>query len=378
MSEFTHVKQNHNNIKVRESGIELLRILSIFFVVVIHEITSFLTTDNLFVVVAQVFSWPAIFCFAFITGYFLIFKSDTESKIKRFLCLTLEFVIWKVLIAFIFLFVLTFVEHYSVGDFFGHFFDDIILTLFDVKSWYFWAIIFIYLVFPFFANYLKTNYQFGKKLLLGILIFLGLISVIATVAFFLVRVMNYNFSLYQDSYTIVVVLLAAILGAYWHLIEHEKKIQYGWKLQLIGLVGLLVIYMINFSCYWWLHEHETVLTYLNIFWYLAGWFYFLIFKGFKFHSKVINYWAGLSWGIYILHNGTYLPRGWAPRLVTAMNLDPYLSTILSILFCYVFGICLVLATQNFDRFIFKPHVWPAWRIAWTKLFHTRKKVTKVK
>lgn len=356
MIELTITQKQSNNIKIRESGIELLRILSIFFVIVIHEITTFLDAGNLFVVISRIITWPAIFSFAFITGYFLIFKKNTENKIPRFLWLTLEIVIWRVVVAFIFLFVITFVEHYSVGQFFYHFFNEIILTLFDVKSWYFWAIIFIYLIFPFFSSYLNNNYHMGKKLLGWILIFLILISIIATIAFFLVDTLGYNFSLYKDPYTIVIVLLASLMGAYWHLIEQEKKIQYTWKLQLIGLIGLLVVYIINFSCIWWWKQDIAVLTYLNIFWYLAGCFYFLLFKGFKFNNKFINWWSSLSWWIYIMHNGTYLPRGWAPRITRTMNIDPYSATILTIIFCYFLTILLVLAIQNFDKFVFKPYV----------------------
>gem|GEM_PF-906151 len=38
------------------------------------------------------------------------------------------------------------------------------------------------------------------------------------------------------------------------------------------------------------------------------------------------------------------------------NLDNYSRTILTILICYFLTIILVLATQNFDRFIFKPFI----------------------
>lgn len=349
------VTQKQDNIKVRESGVELLRILSIFFVVVIHEITAFLPGDNLFVVISRIITWPAIFSFAFITGYFLIFKANSESKITRFLWLTLEIVIWRVLIAFIFLLSITFVDHYSVGQFFWNFLINIILDLINYKAWYFWAIIFIYLIFPFFSNYLENTYRSGKKLLGWILIFLIFISVIATMAFLLTDVLGYNFSLYQDPYTIVVVLLASLLGAYWHLIEQEKRIHYNWKIQLIGLIGLLVVYLINFSFLWWVNS-DGALSYLNIFWYLAGYFYFLIFKSFKFHNEFINLWSNLSWWIYLIHNGSFLPRGWAVRIMNRTNLNPYSSTILTILICYFITIILVLVIKNIDTFVIKPYI----------------------
>lgn len=376
MTNFFDIKQN-SSIKTRESGIELLRILSIFFVVVIHEIPSFLPATNLFVTLSRIISWPAIFSFAFITGYFLILKDDQGSKIKRFLWLTLEIVIWRVLIALVSLIIFTIANGYSAGKFFSIFFGDIILDLFSVRFWYFWGIIFVYLIFPFFASFLNKNYETGKKLLKWILLFFFAITIISTIAFALVPGIGYNFSLYIDQYTFGVVLFSAILGGYWQLIEQEKRLAYNWKMQLCGLVGLIIVYVINFSWAWW-RENDTALSYLNPFWYLAGWFYFLIFKGFKFHSDFINWWSGLSWWIYVLHNGNYLPRGWAKQAMEVTNLDDYSRTILTIFLCYFMAVALVLATQNFDRFIFKPYFLARWKIFWTKLTKGNKKVTKVK
>lgn len=377
MVDFFNIKQN-NSIKIRDSGIELLRILSIFFVVVIHEIPVFLPTDNLFVVIGRIVSWPAIFSFAFITGYFLILKNDSVNKISRFLWLTLEIVIWRVLIATVSLIATAIVDSYSAAKFFGDFFGDIVLDLFSIRFWYFWAIIFVYLVFPFFASFLDKNYQIGKRLLGWILIFFFLITIMATIGSALIKAINYNFSLYDDEYTFGVVLFAAVLGGYWRLIEEEKRFQYNLKMQLYGLAGLLAIYLINFSCAWWWNDSDTALTYLNTFWYLAGWCYFLIFKGFKFHSNFINWWSGLSWWIYVLHNGSQLPRGWASKIMDASNLEPYSATILTILICYFLTIILVLATQNFDRFIFKPYIHPSWKAFWAKVWKTNKKRDQLK
>ncbi|MBE4704121.1 acyltransferase family protein [Spiroplasma platyhelix] len=377
MIDFFDIKQN-SAIKTRESGIELLRILSIFFVVVIHEIPTFLPYDNLFVLMGRIISWPAIFSFAFITGYFLILRNNGGNKVKRFLWLSLEIVIWRILIASIYLIVTSIVEGYTINQFFNNFFGEIILDLFSIRFWYFWGIIFIYLVFPFFASYLESNYETGKKLLKWILIFFFLITIMATIGSLLIKVLSYNFSLYDDEYTFGVVLFAAILGGYWHLIEKEKRLQYNWKTQLFALAGLIIVYLINFSFAWWLNDSDSALTYLNTLWYLAGGFYFLIFKGFKFHSNFINWWSGLSWWIYVLHNGTYLPRGWALAIMRTTSLDLYSCTILSILLCYFITLVLVLATQNFDRFVFKPYIWLSWKTFWVKIWKYNKSPNKIK
>lgn len=373
LKDFIFDVRQKNSMKIRESGIELLRILAIFFVIVIHEITSFLDEGTLFVVIFRIISWPAIFCFAFITGYFLIFNYDNESKIKRFLWLTLEIIFWRVLIATLFLIITTIVEHNSVGNFFTNWFDNIILDLVSVKSWYFWAIIFIYLIFPFFAIYLNYNYKVAKKLLKWLLIFLLFISVTATLGSFLIKYIDYNFALYGDQYTFSIVLVSSVLGGYWHLIEKDKKIQYNIKIQLLGLLGLLTVYLINFSCVWWLNDQETALTYWNIFWFLSGWFYFLIFKNFNFHNKFVNWWSSLSWWIYIMHNGFYLPRGWAVRIVSTANLDDYSSTILTIFICYFLTIFLVLLTQNFDKLVVKPYLIKNLKIWWQKNIKIKQK-----
>jgi len=55
MVDFFNIK-NNLNIKTRESGVELLRILSMFFVIIIHEIFYFLPSDNLFVAIGRVIS----------------------------------------------------------------------------------------------------------------------------------------------------------------------------------------------------------------------------------------------------------------------------------------------------------------------------------
>lgn len=364
------------NFKERQSGIELLRILAIFYVVVIHEITSFLSSINLFVVISRIVTWPAIFAFAFITGYFLIIKDNGENKIKRFFKLTLEIVIWRVVIATIALIVSAIVEHYSAGDFFSAFFGDIILDLVSIKFWYFWGILFVYLVFPFFAGYLDKHYYTGKKILGWLLLLLFFFSVLATLGSLIRDPLTYNFSLYTDEYTFQVVLFAAILGGYWRLFEQERKLQYDWKIQLYGVIGLFSIYLVNFSFAWWLEDQDSALTYLNIFWYLAGWCYFLIFNSFKFHSNFINWWSSLSWWIYVIHNGSYLPRGWAPNIMHLTNINPYLATILTILICYSLALVLVLATQNFDKFVVKPYLLPKWKSFWAKIFSKQIKTKK--
>lgn len=376
MANFSNIKIKHNNSKVRESGIELLRILAIFFVIVIHEIPVFVDHSSLFLVIGRIISWPAIFAFAFITGYYLILKSDDENKLKRFLFLTLEIVIWRVLVSLIYLSVSTIGGYYTGEQFVGMLFGTIILDLFAVKFWYFWAIIFIYLIFPFFSNYLNKNYQGGKKLLGWLLIFLLIITTLATLGSGLSGALGYNFSLYTDNYTLVVVLVAAVFGGYWHLVEQEKKISSSWKLQVFGLIGLLSVYMINFTFYWWLNSEETGLTYLSPLWSLAGWFYFLIFQNFKFHSRIINWWAGLSWWIYVLHNGDFLPRGWGRMIASVINVDPYSQTILAILFCYVLTIFLTVLIQNLDRFIFKPYLVEKIKVFWNRHVKLKKKSSK--
>ncbi len=351
MTDF-NIKQNIS-IKTRESGVELLRILSIFFVIVGHQIKYFLPNDGLFIIIGRIITWPAIFSFAFITGYFLILKNDEGNKIKRFLLLTLEIVIWRVLISFISLIIAAVINDYSVADFFFNFLVKVIISLISHHFWYFWAIIFVYLIFPFITSFLDKNYNTGKKLLKWILLFFFAITIIATLGSAFIKILHYNFSPYTGGLTFGVVMFAAVLGAYWRLIEQEKRFEYNWKIQLYGLLGLVIVYLINFSWEWWMKDSNTARTYLNPFWYFAGWFYFLIFKGFKFRSSFINWWSGLSWWIYVLHQVT---RGWAISLMSYANLDNYSRTILAILICYFLTIILVLATQNFDRFIFKPFI----------------------
>jgi hypothetical protein len=50
------ITQAKQTTKIRESGVELLRILAIFFVVVIHEIPSILDSSNLFVSISRIIS----------------------------------------------------------------------------------------------------------------------------------------------------------------------------------------------------------------------------------------------------------------------------------------------------------------------------------
>lgn len=368
-----NIKQSLS-IKTRESGIELLRILSIFFVIVGHEIYHFLPNDNLFVIIGRIISWPAIFSFAFITGYFLILKNDQGSKIKQFLLLTLEIVIWRVLISLIGLIIFASINHYSVGNFFHDFFVNIIISLISPHFWYFWAIIFVYLIFPFIASFLDKNYYAGKKLLKWILLFFFIITSIATLGSALIKVLDYNFSVYTDKWTYGIVFFAAVLGGYWHLIEKEKRLEYNWKIQLYGLLGLVIVYLISFSWEYWMKDGDTARTYLNPLWYLVGWFYFLIFKGFKFRNQFINWWSNLSWWIYVLHQVT---RWWAVFLMRITNLDNYSRTILTILICYLLTITLVLIIRNFDHFIFKPFVWEKFK-KWFKTIGKQKQQSKLK
>lgn len=294
------ITKQQQQLHIRESGIELLRIISIFFVVVIHSAPYFLqTSDGLTSLIIKIISWPAIFSFSFISGYFLIIKNCDGKKTNKFLWLTLELVIWRILISFIYWTVLSISQKYSFKDFL--FTLPIILTdLVDVNFWYFWAILFVYLIFPFISSYLQQNYQTGKIMFTFLTCLLLFFSLLATI-----NKLSFNFFYYSDDYTLVVVFTSACFGGLWHLFEIEKNINYTYKMQLSGVMLLLGCYLINFSISWWGENMSAGLSYLNIFWYFTGFSYFLLFKGIDLDSKFINNWAMLSWPIYVIHNNSF-------------------------------------------------------------------------
>lgn len=270
--------------------------------------------------IIQIISWPAIFSFSFISGYFLIIKNYDGKKTNKFLWLTLELVIWRILISFICLTIVSISQKYSFNYFLFN--SAIILKdLVGVKFWYFWAILFVYLIFPFISSYLQQNYQTGKRMFTFLTYLLLFFSLLATITKFF-----FDYFYYSDEYTLVIVFTAACFGGWWHLLEIEKNINYTYKIQLNGIMLLFSCYLINFSISWWGNNMYVGLSYLNIFWYLTGFSYFLIFKCISLYSKFINNWAKLSWPIYVLHNNLFLPRGWAPYLIKIGNFNNYLST----------------------------------------------------
>lgn len=312
----------------RNRNLDLLRILSMFMIVLLHSQTfgifHYGLPSGIQLFTVYLFRNLAIVasnCYVLISGYFLIKKGFKRKKIAYF---AFEVSFYS---AFIYLMIVLFTPlTFSIQDFFHW-----IFVLFWGNYWFATLYLVLYLLSPFLNLFLNqlTQKQFQQVLIGSIAIF----SFWATFSHLPILGMN-------EGYSISNFLLLYTLGAYFQLYQLPFKWKSGWYLfhYFNIAVGLTVYFFLIDYKDWMIDYHSPFVL-------LASVLLFLFFKETHFKKTWGNKIVPFIFGIYLIHEHplirTLLWEEWIP--IHQIIQQPLMNFILLGLSTLIFIVCLLLS-----------------------------------
>ena len=321
--------------KIRESNYELLRIISMFMIIVYHLIlhTKIINNCNAsftrgILLLILYISIVHVNSFILVMGYYQV---KSEVNIKK--C----FSIFGISIFYMILFTLIFQCLGLIKLSFFQIVQEILLNNSD-SYWFIKCYLFLYILSPYINKFIncinKVEYQ---KLLTTLTILFSIIPFISAHKFF----NNNGYSLYSFIYLYLV-------GAYFRIypLNEEVKIKemFGKNIEFILIIIYFISVTINFSIFgisslflksninnMILNDIDLVkFDYSNIFVVVQSVVYFLLFGTFQLKSKIINIISKFTLGIYLIHDNIFV-RGWLYNFLNT-NFSGLLSSIYAIFF----------------------------------------------
>lgn len=288
--------------KIRQSNYELMRIISMFFIVIWHIIihSGLMYTQSplitnilqliLFIIIVHVNS------FVLITGYF---QYDKKFSMKKFLAVYMPSWFYKIVIPLI----LMCLGIITLGKF------DLFQAVNPIgySYWFILTYLLLYLLSPYLNIIIEhLNKNQHKKLLIILFILFSVLPFITN------QVYGSN-----NGTNIIQFIMLYFFGAYLRKYPIQKL--QNKKILIIGFIGCVII---NFGLYLTANmigdTNNTVLKsiqeiiqanvgiYSNPIVIIQTLFYFLFFGTFTFKNKFINNISPLMFGVYLIHDNKYI------------------------------------------------------------------------
>lgn len=293
--------------KIKQSNFELMRIVSMLFIILYHVIYKGHTLQNSTGTIH--FLLQLLICitivhvnsFMLLTGYF---QHNKKFKLKKFLQTFSVFYFYKIIIHLIFIILNK--ENFTIVDYF-----NLINPFYIHTHWYIACYLIVYLLSPFLNILIQNmNQTTHRKLIITLLICFSIAPLLSN------QIVGTN-----DGLTVIQFIMMYIIGAYLskypitnniHFKNYSKN-----KIQTIFLISTIIFMTLNFMTYIFgmtlsnmensLFQYVGHLITANfeknnfILVILQSIFYFLWFSTLNIKSKVINYIGSLTFGIYIIH-----------------------------------------------------------------------------
>lgn len=285
-------KRETSNIEFeRNYGIDLLRIVSMFFVIILHclgqggilsgaKINSIQYKCAWFI---EICTYCAVNIFALISGY--VSYTNTEKKVKcsNYINLWLQIVFYGLTVTMIF----DIINPSLVSK------KDYLIVLFPFTNnlyWYFTAYTGLFVIMPFLNNGIrKCTTQTMKRIFIIIIIFFSIINTLAN-----------NFIL-NEGYSFIWITLLYILGAALKKCNIGKRLKhYQFIIAMLSLCFITYLFKIYVS-----KTSINLLSYTSPTILVIAILYIINFSKIKFNSfskKIIKFIAPSAFTIYILNN----------------------------------------------------------------------------
>lgn len=323
--------------KIRNSNIEILRIIAIFMIIIHHCCWNNFHTinqwyDNQWINILNIGGKLGVDIFFIISGYFM-YKS--KLSIKRLIKLEAQVLFYSLIGLVIF-------EIYK-GNNTGLGFKDIIKyifpTLYNV-NWFFTA----YIILMIFSKYInKIVDSLNKKENITFLILLFLIYVI--LPFFIKAKIDY----YIFDHIMFLYVLGAFINKY-EITKSENSKKYLIKAMLslvitsiLTIVLIFIGYKLNIS---FVKAHINVLFgEKSPFLMVIAVYFFLFFNSLPVrNNKIVNFVSASCFGIYLIHTNKFLITIFKEKVINLANYynDKFLILYILGISILVFIVCLII------------------------------------
>lgn len=279
-----------NQKKTRQTGLEILRIISMFLIGCVHVLNyggmlKNATGDNavLWMKLVYAFFTTSVNIFILITGYFMV---KSKPKFKKLIHLWFQVLAYS-LITYLAI-VLIYNEPFKIKDLFL-----VCIPIVNKRFWFITTYFVLFLIIPF-LNILINN--LSKKqaniLMIGILIFVYL-----TTRFGIRTIASLN-----NGYSLLWFIILYFTGAYLRLYPLKVKKIFVVLTYFIAIVGIWLFFMYPPKSEWSFFYSNTP-DYNAPLVFIASVCIFLIFKDINFKNKFINSVVGFvsscTFGIYL-------------------------------------------------------------------------------
>lgn len=317
--------------KFRNSSIELLRIILMFFIVLSHSYRYFTYADKsglakYFIMFTSV-SNVMVNVFILISGYFLCKKNFSFKKLALLL---LEVSFYSIVSYFIAIACKT--ENFSVKKLITAIFSTSFRTY-----WFVWAYCALYCLSPFINKLIAilTRKQH-----------LSLILVIFIIWFFIPFITTVN----PDGYDMFIMIFFYLVGAYLRIypdcfFNKGKNGLYalivGYALFVLSILCLTVLgkqislFASHPMYFTSKHSFVSVIFAIGL---------FVVFSKMNFTSKIVNIIAQAIFGVYVIHNNGYLREIIFCKIFKINNLNGSLKNVLYVIgsSVIIFAVCIII------------------------------------
>ena len=360
--------------KVRESNFELMRIISMIFIVLWHIICHGNIIGNcktpevktIFLVLKYIFI-VHVNSFVILMGYF---QYNKKFKLSKLTSLIFQIVFYS-LIVFLFLYIFGFIEKIDLTMIVG-----VLIPVSAVDYWFVASYLITYTLSDYINKFINSFDQRGLKN------FLILCFIIFSVIPFLTGMRLIK----NDGYNFFHFIFLYIVGAYLHKYPlkncrfFDNMSLNSYRIFVIFLFFLCSTY--SYLLYDFGPSHNfsgNLFTYITNVLYLSQdsyaspiviiqtICYFEFFKTLNFKSKIVNFISSCVFGIYLFHEHTYLRI----HLYKILNIDNggfygrriFIDAIIAFVIIFVTGIIIELIRKLFFKIIVKISLYKKMRIA---------------
>ena len=289
-----------NDIDKRNYGIDLLRILSMLFVVILHSLgrggllynTNVNSLNYKAVWLMEIMSYSAVNIFALISGYVAYSDKEKKTNYANYGLLWLEIVFYGIIVTFIF-------DIFKITDISLRDYLIVLLPVSNNLYWYFTAYTGVFMLMPFINSALRgmDKEKLTKHFTLLLIIFSVFESIVKKFCF-------------DGGYSFAWLLLLFIMGGIIKKCDIGKNIKI-WK--IIGGIVLLTlitflfkIYGFEFSIFNNIYiNNDWLVSYVSPTILTIAILYVILFSRMKINKKVvkiIKFAAPSSFAIYVLNN----------------------------------------------------------------------------
>lgn len=271
----------------RNSSFELLRIISIFLIVMCH-VCALMDWDNSI----EMNKWivggvnsignVAVSCFILISGYF-----GVKFRWTKFINLIVKTTVYCTIVA---------------AFRFGNNPKELLTAFLTVPAYNLWFIACYLILMPLAPYINKFTESLGSKEYRNLMIILILLlSVLPTLT---VKGATNDIVLRQGGKNLVYMLFLYIMGR-WIKLQNDREYN-RWTLWGIHVACSITVLMLNMFCSWLFHRHFVIFALdcspLTL---LSSLCVFYLFKSWSFQCRVINWFASSVFAFYLLSNIYY-------------------------------------------------------------------------